>query len=221
MDKDLDILVHHLNEEVTRGGFTRLEPTPVAPEIEIAAAWKQKSWGHVWGIAAVSLGRFTNDPGDFAHCIKRRVARAIGYFFLFHRVTLHLTIFGRGILARTQELHAQMNAPPGPVRLSSIHVVDLDAGQALRDLPEDEYVHEEIAPASTSAATLVAGLFVPMAREFQSLPARLRFVSCRKTGRAARSVSFPGGSAAECAALLNRAVDAFVYGFPVQQGSAG
>jgi hypothetical protein len=144
MDENLHTLVCHINEEVVRGGFTRLEPTPSASEIEIAAAWKQKTWGHVWGVAAVSLGRFTNHPGDFAHCVKRRVARAIGYSFLFHRVTLHLVIVGRGVLGRSEELQIYMEPSAGQFSLPNIHVVDLDARAALGHYPDDEGVHEEI-----------------------------------------------------------------------------
>jgi hypothetical protein len=213
VDSNLDLLVRNIDQEVGRGGCQRLDPTPTAAEIEIAAAWKRKTWGHIWGVAVVSLGRFTNHPGDFAHCLKRRVARAIGYFFLLHRVSLQLVIFGRGILGRSEELQVYMEGSAARISLPSIHVVDLEVGSGLDNYPEGDGCDEEILqPVHQREMQAAAILARPLRYLPQGRPVRLRLAYSRAKGRAARSVSFEGGSGAEFVALVDRGVTAFVHG---------
>jgi hypothetical protein len=215
MDRDLDTLVRHLDEEVVRGGFKRVEPVPAAPEIEIAAVWKQKVELHVWAVAVVSLGRFTNHPGDFAHCVKRRVARAIGYFPVFGRVTLYPVIFGRGILARSDELHGYMERRVARVTLPSIHVVDLDASAALAHFQEVEGEHAEVIEPSHDSVGMMPGLlfklFLAASAALRAAPVRACLAYSRRTGRAMRSVCFRGGRT-DCIDLLDRGAEAFVRG---------
>jgi len=215
MEKEVVSLACCLDRELARGGFNRLDPTPTAPEIEISAAWKQKTWGHVRGVAAVSVGRFTNHPGDFAHCVKRRVARAIGYFWLFHRVTLHLVIHGEGILGRSEELNSYMEGPIGGMALESIHVVDLNASQALAHYSAESGPFEDLLQPMHQGAMQAAGVMLRRAARaiLRPMPVRLRLDYSRQTGRATRSVCFQGGPSAECVTLLDRGVEAFIYGY--------
>jgi hypothetical protein len=217
MDKDLDILVRHLNEEVARGGFMRLEPTPSAPEIEIAAVWKQTLGMQVSAIAVVALGRFSNHPGDFAHCVKRRVARAIGYFPFFGKVTLYPVIFGRDILARSDGLELFMEGTHGRVALPGIHVVDLNAATELVRYTEHEGTHEDtIVPAQQPTGGLFGAIPKIVVAALSSRPVRVRFQYRRRTGRAMRSANHVGGRGHEFIPLIDRGVTAFVDGHEQQ-----
>jgi len=215
MDRELDVLVRHLDRAVAGAGFQRLEPAPSAPEIEIAAAWKQKAGLQVWAVAMVSLGQFRNHPADFAHCVKRRVARAIGYFPFLGRVALFPVIYGRGIFARTGGMEAFMDGG-GRVTLPSIHVVDLEVGAGLAHYADDEGMYEEVVRPAYEEAPVSASMLSVASRiltaALSSAPVRVRLHYSRRTRRAMRSANPLGRQAHEYSALLDRAGTAFVEG---------
>src|SRR5262249_10554284 len=165
----------------------RIKPTPTVPEIDMVAGWKRKELLDNQGIAVVAIGQNTNHPGEFARAICPRIGKRVGYVPLLYRLRLKLVITGRRILDRATELQWYLDtAMSFTVFLQSLHVLDLEAAEFLRDVPGD--VREVRESFTTFDQQWAEGIVSYGAnREIKYAPMEAGFACSPRTGRAVRS----------------------------------
>jgi hypothetical protein len=137
-DPDHDLLVQCIDRSVSELRYRRIKRTPVVPGVDLVAAWKRKESFSNDGIAVVPIGTYPNHPGEFARAISTRVGKVIGYFPIVYRLHLKFVITGRRILERATELHYYLDSTiTFGILLKSLHVLDFEAGDYIRDVPGD------------------------------------------------------------------------------------
>jgi hypothetical protein len=192
-------LAELIDEQVRPLSFKRVDPTPVIEGVPLAAAWKYKTLNMNRGIALVTLSGSSGHPGELARSVKKPVGKGLGYIPCLYDLGLQLILLGRGVLVGGAGLHRYLDvANTGTVVLQSIHLVDTDAKELIRDpsvpaaglredlgLPGWAETLERLR-GLTPGGMLMKAFGLPLPAAFEGMKARLNY--SRETGRAAVSV---------------------------------
>src|SRR5690348_14785398 len=102
-----ELLVGQLDGYLRPLNARKVIPTPTIEAVELIAAWKT-GWPRQ-GVGVVSIGSYSDHPGEFAAKLQRRIGWRIGYFPVFLPMQLHVVVTGRGILPRATELQLHLS----------------------------------------------------------------------------------------------------------------
>jgi hypothetical protein len=192
-------LAEYIHEAVGPLSFKRVDPTPALEGVPVVAAWKYKTLNMNRGIALVSLNGTEGHPGEFARAIKKSVGKALGYLPFLYEIGLQLVLVGRETLIRAAGLHQVLDTVnTGDVLLQSLHLVDTDARDVVRDpsapapglqedlgLPGWAQALEKL-QGVTPSGMLMKAVSLRQPAGFERMKARLNYSP--ETGRAAISV---------------------------------
>ena len=127
-------LANCIEESVRPLSFKRFDPSFAIDAVNLVAVWKYKTLNMNRGIALVTLGYTSLEPGETASAIKKPIGKAIGYIPFVYELGLQLVLLGRGILASGANLERSLDkVNTQTVILQSIHLVDIDATSLIQD----------------------------------------------------------------------------------------
>src|SRR5947209_7320442 len=97
---DEQALIQCINDAVQPVRYRRHEPRRRLERVRLLATWKGLPFALSRGIALAAIDHYADHPADFAHKLRIRTGKLIGYVPLVYPLGLHFIVCGRRILSR-------------------------------------------------------------------------------------------------------------------------